>query len=321
MAHKWTKPHERCGPFHVSTRHVHEVRSCDHFSKFRAIDIDTPPTEWPRHANLSFPSRAIFENFQRHGNWDSLDTNSTIMDYISNDWFKKGHFMLLRWKPHTGQLDEDATNLTWTNSHFGHWINNHTLRQIQYTRPSPYGSVALLLNTDHISRVDWSVPPPVPLWTYTLPNEARNHPHAKDAFHLVPTPYDTNNFNRHCSRIASKEKLSFHDSPNQVLWRGKVHSQEEKSRIRLLEMAKLPENQSWLNATTTRENNMLIEQMAHYRYQLDVGGLSGTAWGSIRWKLCSGMVVFKVDTWSQDWWHACRLGSVAALYSGPLRLV
>jgi Glycosyl transferase family 90 len=44
-------------------------------------------------------------------------------------------------------------------------------------------------------------------------------------------------------------------------------------------------------------------ELAEYRYQLDLGGLSGTTWGSLRWKMCAGLLVFKVESWANDMWH------------------
>ena len=36
---------------------------------------------------------------------------------------------------------------------------------------------------------------------------------------------------------------------------------------------------------------------------MDVGGISGTTWTALRWKMCSKSVVFKVDSGYADWWH------------------
>jgi hypothetical protein len=46
-----------------------------------------------------------------------------------------------------------------------------------------------------------------------------------------------------------------------------------------------------------------LHELANYRYHLDLGGVSGTAWGGLRWKLCTGLLVFKVQSWSNDWWY------------------
>jgi Glycosyl transferase family 90 len=41
-----------------------------------------------------------------------------------------------------------------------------------------------------------------------------------------------------------------------------------------------------------------------YKYQIDLGGVSGTAWNGLRWKMCaSGGLVFRVETFAMDWWH------------------
>jgi Glycosyl transferase family 90 len=70
---------------------------------------------------------------------------------------------------------------------------------------------------------------------------------------------------------------------------------------------------SWLDAVaashgdgTTRSSTFLEQTtMAQsYKYQIDVGGISGTSWNGLRWKLCaSGSLVLKVDSDTTDWWH------------------
>jgi Glycosyl transferase family 90 len=63
-------------------------------------------------------------------------------------------------------------------------------------------------------------------------------------------------------------------------------------------------NEFWLDAKVTDGNSLAMSDIAAYRYQLDLAGLSGTTWGGLRWKLCSGpSLVFKVDAWAKDWWY------------------
>ena len=63
-------------------------------------------------------------------------------------------------------------------------------------------------------------------------------------------------------------------------------------------------NEFWLDAKVTDGNSLAMSDIAAYRYQLDLAGLSGTTWGGLRWKLCSGpSLVFKVNAWAMDWWY------------------
>mmetsp|Transcript_34953 Transcript_34953/g.64377 ORF Transcript_34953/g.64377 Transcript_34953/m.64377 type:complete len:187 (-) Transcript_34953:47-607(-) len=73
----------------------------------------------------------------------------------------------------------------------------------------------------------------------------------------------------------------------------------EEVRGKAFELAK---SSPWLDAT---ETYLPKEEMVRYKYLLDIGGLSGTTWIALRWKMCSGSLVFKVDdpVPTMDWWH------------------
>ena len=70
------------------------------------------------------------------------------------------------------------------------------------------------------------------------------------------------------------------------------------------------ENLVWIDAVRTnhdKEESVYYtpaEMSRIFKYQLDIGGVSGTAWGGLRWKMCaSGSVVFHIDSHMLDWWH------------------
>jgi Glycosyl transferase family 90 len=204
------------------------------------------------------------------------------------------------------------------------------------TEPSEFGRVVLLLNSDCLSMVRWNIRPPALVWVYSMPTSAidprmqniSDDPTVVQRCHLdgvltVPTEYDTGTWNRFCVETVNRKmtKRTFADKINQVIWRGAIHSAMiEKSRVALVEYSRMISNdtattdndnsnnsQCWLNvrAVNTRDDphHMELYELADYRYHLDLGGLSGTAWGGLRWKLCSGLLVFKVESWANDWWY------------------
>jgi len=65
------------------------------------------------------------------------------------------------------------------------------------------------------------------------------------------------------------------------------------------------QNQSlrWLNASVMRHERVPADEFSRYRYLLDVGGVSGTTWSALRFKLLTGSLVFKVELPWVDWWH------------------
>ena len=63
-----------------------------------------------------------------------------------------------------------------------------------------------------------------------------------------------------------------------------------------------PANIPWLNANASDPRTPSVA--IRYRYQLDIGGISGTTWDALRGKFISGSLVFSVATGFADWWHA-----------------
>lgn len=74
-------------------------------------------------------------------------------------------------------------------------------------------------------------------------------------------------------------------------------------RRAIFNMGARPNNLHWLNASVVRRDRVAESEFSRYRYLLDVGGVSGTTWSALRFKLLSGSLVFKVELPWADWWH------------------
>ena len=182
------------------------------------------------------------------------------------------------------------------------WFPEDAQMMFRHIKPSKYGTVAFLLSTDVMAAVPWEYLPPIPFIAYTVPKRWEK----SDKFFLVPNPYDRGGYNRAC--IANAEtttsKTSLHKRKNVLVWRGIPHGISDPNRHKLFEISK--QDPEWIDAVNIDEDRtkyMTRNDMSEYKYQLDIGGESGTTWGSLRWKMCSGNLVFKVESWAKDWWH------------------
>jgi hypothetical protein len=238
----------------------------------------------------------------------------SIRAYLSR-MLKPEDWVLFKWNP-DGSFDHDRAQTT---SEYAHWTPPADL--LGDAKPSAHGRVVLLLNSDRLPLVPWSVRPPVPVWTYTKPIalfDPRQMPDPLpprcelDRVSLVPSPYDRLIWNRYCVEEVDRkvQRRSFGEKINKVMWRGAIHFRDvERGRVALLEYAQshAVETRDWLDVKeiNKREDpaHMELHELAEYRYHVDIGGLSGTAWGGLRWKLCTGLLVFKVESWADDWWH------------------
>jgi Glycosyl transferase family 90 len=256
---------------------------------------------------------------------ETTRTETSIRSYLSmmeypEDW------LLLKWKA-DGSLDHDRVQ---NSTHYQGWRPSATL--LGDTVPSTYGRVVLLLNSDRTAMSNqWQVVPPVPVWVYSKPTSTSD-PRTLDVSHnmpercevdqvsMVPTFYDTGNWNKACVDHVNNNVVRRHftDKINKVVWRGAIHSVEvEKGRVALFDYVEKMTTTTtttwssavdeWLNVKVTGGKDepgfLDVNDLAEYRYQLDLGGLSGTAWGGLRWKLCAGLLVFRVETWANDWWY------------------
>ena len=217
-------------------------------------------------------------------------------------------FILLKWDP-AGNLVK-VTPIERID-----WFNNETQTKLfSTTSPSQYGKAALLLNSDILQFVNFDIQPPLPLMLYTIPNKQMNDPN----YIVIPNVYDRSGFNdwvvydvqQHLRNTNPTFEQYTDNRTNTIVWRGTTHADMDLFRNKLFEISDAqPTNKhKWLDATDTKKRPetqlSVIEMVRNYKYQLDVGGVSGTAWGGLRWKMCSGSITFKVDTWSQDWWHS-----------------
>jgi Glycosyl transferase family 90 len=237
---------------------------------------------------------------------------------------------ILKWNA-SGMLEQTSPiDLpSWWNEQVG--AHEYFLR----TRPSQYGTVAYFLNSDVLSAVPWSNEPPIPFLMYTLPDtissrsvcnllssiikskedDMDEHVTCVDngqdptMYKILPNPYDRDRYNLYCLELAEQttSKVPWDERNNTIVWRGILHGKSDPSRRKLLEMSLDQSNSHWLDAVNVHDHPDAYKNfnaISYYKYQIDIGGESGTTWGSLRWKMCSGNLVFKVDTWSYDWWHS-----------------
>ena len=158
---------------------------------------------------------------------------------------------------------------------------------------------------------NWTFPAPIPLIAYSLPLEVANHLDRYPWIRFLPTPYELRGDGRRwVDRILNMEGTSsdkpFHQRKNQIVYRGNVVTQKypARQRTRVMELGRDPNNQHWLNATTSPKPPMAQREQIKFKYMMDIGGISGTTWTGLRWKMCSKSLVFKVDSGFADWWHS-----------------
>jgi hypothetical protein len=148
----------------------------------------------------------------------------------------------------------------------------------------------------------------------------------------IPNPYDYSGANeRLVNRLIYKSNNQyllnmsfdmFHHRSNVIIWRGANHS--EAIRTQIVSMSREQQQQQqqqgnndksqiWLDAqysewTMTDDialGKLSQEYMAkQYKYHIDVGGCSGTSWSGLRWKMCTGNLVFKIESSMIEWWYS-----------------
>lgn len=245
-------------------------------------------------------------------------TNATTIQSFLSQMDRPDDWLLLKWNA-DGNFDVDRMQ---NKTHYQQWAPSIEL--LGNTKPSPYGRVALLLNSDRVPLVNWTIEAPVPVWTFSKPRSMVDPrsinisdtpgPCDLDNVSVVANPYDTGTWNKFCIEWVNKTMVtrSFADKINKVVWRGAIHSPlVEQSRIALLDYSRneleASNHGDWLDVYEVNSkddpNHLDFYELAEYRYHLDLGGLSGTAWGGLRWKMCSGLLVFKVQSWASDWWY------------------
>jgi len=234
---------------------------------------------------------------------DDDDDQPSILSYTQAALKYQGHTILLSWDK-SGRLDLERMNQTLENAAYPQWWHSSLVEHLQRVPPSETGTVALLLHSDVIEGVDWDIYCPIPFLAYSAPLDKTS----ENNVYLIPSPYELLGWNDGPIQEARKPNIPLQQRQNKMIWRGEIHGwpRPEQSRVKLAEMGKDPANTDWLNATETSykgSNFVTAQEHALYRYQIDIGGVSGTTWGALRWKMCSGSLVFKVESNARDWWH------------------
>jgi Glycosyl transferase family 90 len=238
-----------------------------------------------RVANDYTNPKTLSEYFERAGllnhvlllMWDSNGNLIRVSHVSHKEWFPENGF----------NADKD-------------WHPDNARDISSHVPASPNGRIALLLNDDVVASIDWSINPPIPFMAYTLPATVWEN----KRFLLTPTPYDMYGFNRFCITLVDAVKTPFSQRKPVIIWRGETHGMSDMNRFLLIKLSE--KNRDWLDARSTlKDHSLRLErvEMSEYRYQLDIGGESGTTWGGLLWKMCSGSLIFKVDTFAKDWWH------------------
>uniref|UniRef100_A0A7S2AR84 Glycosyl transferase CAP10 domain-containing protein n=1 Tax=Pycnococcus provasolii TaxID=41880 RepID=A0A7S2AR84_9CHLO len=94
---------------------------------------------------------------------------------------------------------------------------------------------------------------------------------------------------------------AFAERRPQVFYRGKLQpSQNKTSQHIVFGMGADPANLDWLDAKSISAGR---HEFGTCRYLLDIGGVDGTTWGSLRWKMALGSLVFKVESDRYTWFH------------------
>ena len=112
---------------------------------------------------------------------------------------------------------------------------------------------------------------------------------------LLPTPYEisaVSHSQTHATAVAlSRRVLAFASRIPIIFFRAGW----ARSRRPIFALGAQPQNTKWLNASVVRHKRVPESEFVRFRYLLDVGGVSGTTWGALRWKLLSGSLVLKVS--------------------------
>ena len=125
---------------------------------------------------------------------------------------------------------------------------------------------------------------------------------------LVPNPFEVSGFSDGLANgpkaIKTRKNMPvFLQRRPQVFYRGTLRPVELRipgTRKAIFDMGADPANLGWLNATRDRQG---YDTFGKYRYLLDIGGVDGTTWSALRWKMALGSLVFKVDSDKYNWFH------------------
>ncbi|GHP07983.1 hypothetical protein PPROV_000672500 [Pycnococcus provasolii] len=121
---------------------------------------------------------------------------------------------------------------------------------------------------------------------------------------IVPNPHEvdgTDDFYEFPYPGKRRRAPVFAERRPQVFYRGKLQpSQNKTSQHIVFGMGADPANLDWLDAKSISAER---HEFGTCRYLLDIGGVDGTTWGSLRWKMALGSLVFKVESDRYTWFH------------------
>jgi hypothetical protein len=115
-------------------------------------------------------------------NINQQTTPSSIKEYLDSVHKMANEIVFFQWNS-TGILQRISS---YEHQYHKIWIpETVVIKPYQHTKPSKYGSVAMVLNTDTIRGIDFDSIPPIPLLVYTIPKHVPS-----SMFQVIPNPYD-----------------------------------------------------------------------------------------------------------------------------------
>jgi Glycosyl transferase family 90 len=255
----------------------------------------------------------ISDNFDTTTTTTTTTGTITIHDYIDATTKCKDQMVLLKWNS-SGTLE----NMTGHNLEVHNdWISQFLDGDFLYTTQSQHGKVALIYVWDTIEYIPFDITPPIPVIVYSIWKER----YMSTNYILGSNPYDQVGFSEwQVTKLLQKfnETMinttyeTFNQRKNTLMWRGKDHG--EPVRKLLLDYVLEEDTKVWIDAKASDGHDATAlseEELASmYKYHLDVGGVSGTSWEGLRWKMCSGNLVFHVELGAMDWWYPSIQGGV-----------
>jgi Glycosyl transferase family 90 len=262
----------------------------------------------------------------------TTEPSTSIHEYLQSVTDGRQNMVLLKWNTSGVLVNSSSMMLE------GHlpWIEPYLDGDFKYTTPSEHGKVAMIWVCDVMSLVPWDNTPPVPVIVYTMDRERLDSKN----YILGPNPYDEGGYsewqvnlllNKFTDTMINTTFDTFNQRDNKLLWRGGNHGETTRKALVALTLAEeerfLREPADSLSTNTNKDveavsastsgiwldakfsggddGTALTEEFlaTNYKYHLDVGGVSGTSWEGLRWKMCSGNLVFRIETGAIDWWH------------------
>ena len=130
---------------------------------------------------------------------------------------------------------------------------------------------------------------------------ARSFPYKQ----LLVTPYEARGYDE--QRV--EDRVPFHERSPMLVFRGSTPCDPSGYRRQVVALAanhSIMNGTQWLDARCSDDDRIPFQVMCDkYKYHLNIGGVSGTTWSALHWKMNCGGLVFSVEmpNGNKDWWH------------------